>query len=73
MFQQILIMEIFLEILGLIRLMLIFLILVIRHMCKQFLHKNFLQVLDWNTPAIEFYKGYGAHMDPEWLNASIDF
>jgi len=31
------------------------------------------QVLDWNTPAIEFYKGYGADLDPEWLNASLDF
>lgn len=31
------------------------------------------QVLDWNTPAIEFYKGYGANLDPEWLNASLDF
>ena len=31
------------------------------------------QVLDWNTPAIDFYKGYGADLDPEWLNASLDF
>lgn len=31
------------------------------------------QVLDWNTPAIEFYKGYGAHVEEGWLNASIDF
>lgn len=30
------------------------------------------QVLDWNTPAIDFYRSYGAHIDPEWLNASID-
>ena len=31
------------------------------------------QVLDWNTPAIEFYKGYGAQIEDGWLNASIDF
>jgi GNAT superfamily N-acetyltransferase len=24
------------------------------------------QVLDWNTPAIEFYKGLGAKMLPDW-------
>ncbi len=29
------------------------------------------QVLDWNTPAIEFYKKYNAGFDPEWLNAWI--
>jgi GNAT superfamily N-acetyltransferase len=26
------------------------------------------QVLYWNTPAIEFYKSEGAHLDPEWIN-----
>lgn len=31
------------------------------------------QVLDWNTPAIDFYKRYGADMDGEWLNGSIEF
>jgi GNAT superfamily N-acetyltransferase len=30
------------------------------------------QVLDWNTPAIDFYKSYGADLDGEWLNGSID-
>lgn len=29
------------------------------------------QVLDWNEPAIRFYKRYGAHLDPEWLNGSL--
>jgi GNAT superfamily N-acetyltransferase len=29
------------------------------------------QVLDWNTPAIEFYKQYGAHLDGEWINCSL--
>lgn len=26
------------------------------------------QVLDWNEPAIRFYKRYNALLDPEWLN-----
>jgi GNAT superfamily N-acetyltransferase len=30
------------------------------------------QVLDWNEPAIGFYKKYGAHLDGEWINCSID-
>lgn len=30
------------------------------------------QVLDWNEPAINFYKKYyNAHMDPEWINCSL--
>lgn len=29
------------------------------------------QVLDWNEPAIRFYKRYEAHLDPEWLNGSL--
>ena len=30
------------------------------------------QVLEWNAPAINFYKKYNANFDPEWLNCSID-
>lgn len=31
------------------------------------------QVLDWNEPAINFYKKYyNAKMDGEWINCSID-
>lgn len=30
------------------------------------------QVLEWNKPAINFYKKYEAKFDPEWLNCSID-
>lgn len=26
------------------------------------------QVLDWNKPAIDFYKSYGAELDGEWFN-----
>ncbi len=31
------------------------------------------QVLDWNEPAINFYKKYRASFDPGWINCSIDF
>lgn len=31
------------------------------------------QVLDWNEPAINFYKKYDANLDPEWINGTIDF
>ncbi len=38
--------------------------------------KNFTamqwQVLDWNEPAINFYKKYNSSFDPEWVNCSID-
>ena len=30
------------------------------------------QVLDWNEPAINFYKKYNADFDAGWLNSSID-
>lgn len=30
------------------------------------------QVLDWNQPALDFYKTYGAHLDGEWINGSLD-
>lgn len=29
------------------------------------------QVLDWNEPAIEFYKKFNAELDEEWLNGKI--
>lgn len=29
------------------------------------------QVLDWNTPAIEFYKKYAAGLDGEWINCKL--
>ncbi|MCU0339671.1 MAG: GNAT family N-acetyltransferase [Spirosomaceae bacterium] len=31
------------------------------------------QVLDWNEPAINFYKKYGTRFDEEWLNCHLDF
>ncbi len=30
------------------------------------------QVLDWNKPAIEFYKKYGAKLDNGWMNCSVE-
>jgi GNAT superfamily N-acetyltransferase len=30
------------------------------------------QVLDWNEPAINFYKKYGAKLDAEWINGSLE-
>ncbi len=30
------------------------------------------QVLDWNEPAINFYKKLGAKFDPEWVNVVLD-
>ncbi len=29
------------------------------------------QVLDWNEPAINFYKKYNAGLDPEWINGKL--
>ncbi|OEK07514.1 GNAT family N-acetyltransferase [Roseivirga misakiensis] len=29
------------------------------------------QVLDWNEPAINFYKKLGADLDPEWINCTL--
>ncbi len=31
------------------------------------------QVLNWNEPAINFYKKYNAHLDDEWLNGKLVF
>jgi GNAT superfamily N-acetyltransferase len=31
------------------------------------------QVLDWNSPAINFYKRYDAHLDPEWINGKLTY
>lgn len=29
------------------------------------------QVLDWNEPAIRFYKKYHSNLDPEWINGKL--
>ncbi|MCW3075882.1 MAG: N-acetyltransferase [Bacteroidetes bacterium] len=31
------------------------------------------QVLEWNTPAISFYKKYDSVIDPEWMNCKLTF
>lgn len=31
------------------------------------------QVLDWNEPAINFYKKYNTHFEDNWINCNIDF
>ena len=31
------------------------------------------QVLDWNEPALNFYKKYNAHLDPEWINGKLTY
>lgn len=30
------------------------------------------QVLEWNEPAINFYKKYNARLDGEWINCSLE-
>lgn len=30
------------------------------------------QVLDWNEPAIRFYRKYKTHFDNEWINVSME-
>ena len=30
------------------------------------------QVLEWNEPAIRFYKKFNTSFDPEWLNCTIE-
>ena len=29
------------------------------------------QVLDWNEPAINFYKKYGTDLDGQWINCNL--
>lgn len=31
------------------------------------------QVLDWNQPAIDFYKYLGAELDPSWINGRFTY
>ncbi len=31
------------------------------------------QVLDWNKPAINFYKKYNTNFEDDWINCNIDF
>ena len=36
-------------------------------------HGIMWQVLEWNEPAINFYKKYDAAFDSEWINCGITF
>ncbi|HEY4540194.1 MAG TPA: GNAT family N-acetyltransferase [Faecalibacter sp.] len=36
-------------------------------------HGMVWQVLDWNEPAINFYKKYNAEFDGDWVNVSLNF
>jgi L-amino acid N-acyltransferase YncA len=40
---------------------------------KRNLHGIQWQVLEWNEPAINFYRKYEAAFDPEWINCGITF
>jgi GNAT superfamily N-acetyltransferase len=44
---------------------------------KEAKSKNFVgmnwQALDWNEPALNFYRKYNASFDPEWVNCALDF
>lgn len=31
------------------------------------------QVLEWNEPAINFYRKFNANLDPEWVNGKLTF
>lgn len=35
-------------------------------------HGMIWQVLDWNRPALDFYRKYHARIDGSWLNATLD-
>jgi len=42
--------------------------------CKEKGFKRMVwQVLEWNEPAINFYKKYNARLDGEWINGILDF
>ena len=46
--------------------------LIIEAKAKNFKGMNW-QALDWNEPALNFYRKYNSNFDPEWVNCSIDF
>ena len=39
---------------------------------QQGLKRIVWQVLEWNEPAIRFYRKYNAKFDAEWVNCSVD-
>ncbi len=43
-----------------------------RHAVEQNYSGMLWQVLDWNTDAIRFYGRFGATLDPQWVNGTLD-
>jgi len=43
-----------------------------KHSLEQHCAGMMWQVLDWNDPAINFYKKYGTRFGEEWLNCSLE-
>jgi GNAT superfamily N-acetyltransferase len=41
--------------------------------CERKVKRMEWQVLDWNEPALNFYRKYGANLDPEWINGKLVF
>lgn len=42
-------------------------------LCKQRSYNGMVwQALDWNEPALAFYRKYGANFDNEWINISLE-
>ena len=46
---------------------------IIKEARKRQLHGIQWQVLEWNEPAINFYKKFDTAFDPEWINCGITF
>jgi GNAT superfamily N-acetyltransferase len=44
----------------------------IRHAIQEGSSGMMWQVLDWNQPAIDFYKKYNARFDGEWINCYLE-
>ena len=44
----------------------------IQHSLDQHCTGMMWQVLDWNEPAINFYKKYGSKLDSEWINCHLE-
>ncbi len=44
----------------------------LQHALDQHCSGMMWQVLDWNEPAINFYKKYGSKLDGEWINCSLE-
>ena len=43
-----------------------------RHTLEENCSGMMWQVLDWNEPAINFYRKYGADIKDEWMNCTLE-